>query len=229
MSEIRFMDVEEFVRKINDKGKNRDILFYTGENKRNKPYNDRSRGQWSCYKLLPEPNKLNEINDFLSTNFKYIDVLQLIFYIINSKDNTGPNAKSNDDKLTSSDKKLLLLLLLEGQAGNAKESPLVVRADASADRTDPNKCLYHYLEELGYKGIRFEYVPGRTFSYMQLCKLNKCYVANGLINEPELHAVLEHLASRDLVVCVNEKADLWKLSFNGCFRFLESCMGKSNI
>ncbi len=108
-----------------------------------------------------------------------------------------------------------MLFLLGGQV---ESDALTVSITDSTE-----EALFKYLQKkCSDEGSvkKFNYIPGRTVSYTQLCKLSKRYANH--ITEIGICGGLEDLINRKLIEECDKENRLYKLSFEGCKNFLDT-------
>lgn len=174
---------------------------------------------WRRYEDFPGDGSIELINTNLKKDektFRKINIAQLMICINNAKDhNRGKQADLC--AITSTGKKVVTMLLLGRLLdGKSKEGYFTATKEKDID-------VYEYLTQTARfpnnKTEAYYYFPGRAVSFEQLCKLSKGY-KNGITSRG-IYSGLLRLIDIGLVERVSESKDLYKLSFDGCEKFLE--------
>ena len=113
---------------------------------------------------------------------------------------------------------MMLLLLGRILDGKNKNGLFVATKDKDLN-------LWNYLTSFNKSNNKikinlFYYFPGRTVSLTQLKNVGKKY-RNGMKDTAIIEGIKE-LLRVDLVSCVDEEHELYKLNFNGCKTFLDN-------
>ena len=180
---------------------------------------------WRSYNKFPSVKNLVNINDnYINKSsegtFKTIVISDLIICINNAKDHNRGNTSSLLC-LSSTEKKILIILLLGRFLGDADN------ADYFTTRKDKDAEVYEYLVKLNEPSNKtnnikeFKYFPGRTFSYTQLCNMSTNY-KNGITSKG-INDGLQGLVKTQLVICIDPEKELFRLEFDKCYEFLQSC------
>lgn len=201
MSSLLFFDIENFVK-------------YTYENPKSiKEYQQSSMSKWRKYKNNPSISvKAGQ------QNLDYIDILDLIVCVNNAKDHNRNSDSNKDITITSTGKKVLNLLLLGNEIDNAEEDNKKILSCTAEKDAD----VFQSLRKLGKNNCveTFCYLPGRRVSEKQLQNLSRKYKNH--IKDTGITKGLQDLVNAGMVEIVDDK--FFKLSFEGCRKFLEKNM-----
>lgn len=212
-----FIDIERFVQWTY----NHSNLFGNDENSK---FSETTCKNWRSYSKFPSLHNLDIINNnYIDSStekiFHTIIISKLIICINNAKDhNRGKN--SSLLCLSSTEKKILIILLLGRFLDDANANCFTAQASN-------HSALYDYLVQInpssnqGATIKKFKYFPGRTFSYQQLCKMSSNY-KNGITTQG-INVGLKHLLNTGLISCIDYNNDLYRLEFDACYNFLNSC------
>lgn len=174
---------------------------------------------WLRYEKFPTDNYLDDINELISNpkdKFDKINVADLLICVNNAIDiNKGQKLQT----ITSTGKKVMMLLLLGRILDGKNKNGLFVATK------DKDLNLWNYLTSFNKSNNKikinlFYYFPGRTVSLTQLKNVGKKY-RNGMKDTAIIEGIKE-LLRVDLVSCVDEEHELYKLNFNGCKTFLDN-------
>lgn len=174
---------------------------------------------WRRYEDFPRDDSIELINVNVKKDeqpFRKINIAQLMICINNAKDHNR-GKKTDLCSITSTGKKVITMLLL-GRLLDGKNKEGYFTATKEKD-TDVYEYLTQTARVPNKKTIAYYYFPGRTVSFNQLCALSKSY-KNGITSKG-IYGGLERLIKIGLVECVDKDKDLYKLSFEGCEKFLE--------
>ena len=221
---ITFIDIERFAALIRDHKKE---WFYERKEIPNGRYSPSTRDSWLKFKKVPT-KEIKIINAKLEKKdrFETINLADLLIRVNLTKDhNRGQSSKDDKNISISSDAKKVLQLLILGRLveDDYKNSKLTVFKD-----NDKETELYKYLSHLcGTSSKSYYYLPGRTVSLNQLKELAKERYSDsitdkgiekgiaGLLNA----GLVKHSTNKELNI--SEKNELYRLDFNGCYRFLK--------
>ena len=206
-----FMDIERFVQWTY---KHNSCFGSTEENDRGKT----TRTNWRIYKDFPKDENIEFVNDNLvngESPFEKINIADMMICINNAKDHNRGNC-AELSSITCTGKKVMTILLLGRILDWGNEDGFLTVSK------DKHNEVYTYLANFTNrpKNVRkYFYLPGRTVSFKQLCELSNNY-KNGITSRG-IHSGLMRLMDIELVECVDKDKDLYKLSFEGCRKFLE--------
>lgn len=216
-----FTDIEEVVQWTYDN----DNLFYDKNKGRDADGLLSSGTADNIRKLYTYPDKILEY-----AGFEQINIIDLLLCINNAQDNTRPSADSKFLHMTSTSKKVMIILLL-GRVidGDDDDGSFVILKNKANDQfKDTHQILYEYFDKKynlsnrprgGIETIR--YFPGRTVSYAQILNATKKF--KNSIKDEGVQGGLDKLVEYGLVKKVGESGILYKLDFQECKKYLESC------
>ena len=210
-----FIDIERLIKWIHA---NRELVKELLWDKGNTEEPNRIK-KWKRYENFLSDYYLGLINDSLAEKekkFEKINIAELMVCINNAKDHNRGNRHSELSPITSTGKKVMTMLLLGRIIDWAGE-------DGCFQTTEDNHPeVFAYLASFSSrpkKNGKYYYFPGRTVSYNQLCEFSKDY-KNGITSRG-IYGGLMRLVDIGLVECVDKEKELYKLSFEGCKKFLE--------
>lgn len=226
-----FIDIERFAALIRD----HEEWFYKRKDDAYGKYMKlapATRDSWLRFDKMPT-KELEDINSKLEKKdrFETINLADLLIRVNLTKDhNRGQTSTANKIISISSDAKKIFQLLLLGRLieDDYKNSKLNVYEDNNIETE-----LYKYLSCLcGTASKGYYYLPGRTVSLNQLKELAKEKYSDSISGkgiEKGIAGLLKaglvkHSINKELDI--TEKSELYRLDFDGCYRFLKKSKPK---
>lgn len=171
--------------------------------------------KWNSYQSMPSMTHIKEINQLLpeKEQFDVIIVEELLLCVAMAQDHHRGKIRANLKAITSTAKKVFNMMVYGDLLESPKESVLTVRKDTSPE-------LFSYLRSIGNNQNQvFYYLPCRTISKKQLYELGRKY--KNKIKNSAFEGGLKNLVDNKLVEVVNETDELYKISFEGCKKFIQ--------